>query len=107
MSGPPGNYLLKDWQLLKLTEETLEIGKSSHSFSSSYFDDKEKYDQLTGFCRDFSQRDIKVKIFENNQSSTREKLSSEEGSKEAETEKKSDPPPPVQDILNMFQGEIK
>jgi len=38
--------ILKEWQVLKLTGETLEIESGNQSFSSKYFDDKERYEQL-------------------------------------------------------------
>jgi len=34
----------------------------SHKFSSGYFEEQEKLDQLAGYCRTFFQRDIRVKI---------------------------------------------
>jgi DNA polymerase-3 subunit gamma/tau len=91
--------ILKDWRLQRLTEKTLEIAKGNQSFSSSYFDDPEKYDQLSAYCRDFFKRTIHVKIVNNNQPLSQEK--------ETAQRKYSDLPPPVQDILHIFQGEIK
>jgi len=90
--------ILKDWQLLKLTEETLEIAGGGHSFSSDYFKDKERYDQLSSHCRRFFQRNIRINIITDKQSPSQTKSIS-----------KRNPgyPPPVQDILHMFQGEIK
>jgi DNA polymerase-3 subunit gamma/tau len=96
--------VLKDWQLLELSEQTLEIAKSNQPFSSTYFDDKERYEQLVGLCRDFFQRDIQIKILGNNKA-PKDPVSK---GKTAETASKreSNLPGPVQDILHMFQGEI-
>jgi DNA polymerase-3 subunit gamma/tau len=91
--------ILKDWQLLRLTEKTLEIAKGHQSFSSTYFDDAERYDQLSNYCREFFQRDIFVKITENNQPPPQTSASSDR--------KHPDLPTPIQDILNIFQGEIE
>ena len=99
--------ILKDWQFLKLTEKTLEIAKGEQSFSSGFFDDKERHEQLSSYCRDFFQRDILIKIVANSRPQSQKKLSSTMNHPEPEAAKNADLPPPVQDILHMFQGEIK
>ena len=99
--------ILKDWQVLRLTEEEFEITKGNQSFSSSFFDDQERYDQLSGYCRDFFKRNIKIKIVSNNTSPALKKKSSRTERKRPGAAKYSDIPPPVQDILQVFQGEIK
>jgi len=99
--------VLKGWQFLNLTEETLEIARGNQSFSASYFDDKDRYEQLSSFCRDFFQRDIRIIIVTNNRPASQKKLPSITENPGSEATKHSDLPQPVQDILNMFQGEIK
>ena len=99
--------ILKDWQFLKLTEKTLEIAKGEQTFSSGFFDDKERYDQLSSYCRDFFQRDIQIRVVANSRPLSQTKLSSTVEHPEPDSAKYSDLPPPVQDILHMFQGEIK
>ena len=98
--------ILKDWQLIKLTEKIIEISRSSQSFSSTYFDDPERYKQLEDYCCDFFKTDIRVKIVNNNQHRTLTKSSSEAMHPEPEAKDHSDLPPPVQEIVHMFQGEI-
>ena len=98
--------ILKDWHFQKLTETTLEIAKGNQSFSSTYFEDPEKLKQLSNYCRDFFKRDIKVRIVGNSPPfSQKEPLN---GVKKSRSKAKvpSDLPAPVQDILQMFQGEI-
>lgn len=90
--------ILKDWKILKLTEDTIEIAKGTGSFSSGYFDDKDQFNQLTNYSRDFFQRDIRIKIAAGKQPLLQTKLA---------TKDDSDLPAPVQDILQMFQGKIK
>ena len=90
--------ILKDWQLIKLTEKIIEIARSSQSFSSTYFDDPERYKQLEGYCRDFFKTDIRVKIVNNNQPKPSKNAASQA--------KHLELPPPVQEIVHMFQGEI-
>jgi len=98
--------ILKDWHFQKLNERTLEIAKGSQSFSSNYFEDIDKYNELSNYCRDFFKRNIKVRIVGNSQvhSKTKSSVSTEQRRPEAKI--RSDLPSPVQDILHMFQGEI-
>jgi DNA polymerase-3 subunit gamma/tau len=100
----PMANVLREWHLLSLTEDTLEIARGNNSFSSSYLDEQERLNKFVGYCQIFFKRDLKIKIVDNrennNEKSREEKLPS--------TEKKySDLPRPVQDILQVFQGEIK
>jgi len=90
--------VLKDWKILKLTKNTIEIAKGNQSFSSSYFDNKEQYDQLANYSRDFFQRDIRINITADKQPLLQTNPS---------TKEVPDLPAPVQDILQMFQGKIK
>ena len=96
--------ILKDWQLLKLTDDTLEIAGTNRSFSSGYFDDQGRYDQLKNFCREFFGRSIRIEIPVNHQ------VRAEKGSKvketAADTAKASILPRNVQGVLDLFDGEI-
>jgi DNA polymerase-3 subunit gamma/tau len=92
--------VLKDWQMLRLTEKTLEIAKGNRSFSSSFFDDPERHDKLSKYCRDFFQRNMLVKIVDNNtHASPQQKRSS--------GKRHLDLSPPIKDIVHMFQGEVE
>ena len=100
--------VLKDWEFRDLTTKTLEIAKSNQSFSSSFFDDKDRYAQLSSFCRDFFKRELRINIVTGNrQVSKKNPISNEKQHQASGTEKQSDLPQPVRDILHMFQGEIR
>jgi DNA polymerase-3 subunit gamma/tau len=58
--------VLKDWEFRDLTTKTLEIAKSNQSFSSSFFDDKDRYAQLSSFCRYFFKRELRINIVSGN-----------------------------------------
>jgi DNA polymerase-3 subunit gamma/tau len=90
--------VLKEWEFLDLAGETLKIGRGSQAFSSSYFDDKERLDQLAGYCQDYFQREIQIKITERKSKPSPSKKDPKRGVTAF--------PPPVQDILQIFQGEI-
>lgn len=99
--------VLKDWHFVKLSGNTLEIAKANQSFSSDYFDDKEKSDQLSNYCRDFFKQDIQINIMDNGQQTTPPKHTSEPGSSNQKAAVDTDLPPPVQEILEMFKGDAK
>ncbi len=89
--------VLKDWKVKRLDKDVLEIVRSMQSFSSTYFNDREEYDRLINYCRSFFGRDIQVKIVANNRTPA----------PQMESPEHQDLPPPVQDIMDMFRGEVK
>jgi len=99
--------ILKDWRLSALTEDTLEIERQNESFSSRYFDDPERYNQLMDYCREFFHRDINVTL------STRARTAPVLPKKEVEERvgngrEKPDAtlPRTAQDVLSLFEGQI-
>jgi DNA polymerase-3 subunit gamma/tau len=97
--------MLKDWELIALTDKTVEISKDKRSFSSTYFDDKERFNLLSEYCREFFQRAIRIAIVDNNHTQPKEEIASKVS--QPETAKHPDLPQPVQDVINMFEGEIR
>ncbi|MFH1349364.1 MAG: DNA polymerase III subunit gamma/tau [Pseudomonadota bacterium] len=99
--------VLKDWSLVDLTTDTLKIAKGSNSFSSGYLDDPGRLERLEALCQDFFGRDIKIKIMVNTQGNSI-KIDSRDREKAIEEKKESSGyPTAVQDILQIFEGEIK
>ena len=98
--------ILKEWQVLKLTGETLEIESGNQSFSSKYFDDKERYDQLVNYCREFFRKDLKVKIIVNHHAPARAQKEPKEKVFRREAPEDSKLPQTAQEILNLFEGQI-
>ena len=103
-NGPMAN-ILKEWRILNLSEDTLEIAKGDNSFSSSYLDDPERQNKLANHCREFFKRDLRLRIAENNKS----ERAASPGEKQFKPDEKKYPdlPRPVQDIIQVFQGEIR
>ncbi len=100
--------VLKDWELVSLTASTLEIAKSNQSFSASYFNDKDRYENLNSFCKDFFKRDIRVNIVSSKQPVSKKKMTPDVDPQQSpEDSEHSDLPQPVQDLIHMFQGEIR
>ena len=98
--------VLKEWRFLRLKGRTLEIARGDNPFSSSYLDEPERLNKFIDYCRDFFKSDLKIKIVDD-----KDKDQGIEVPKRKETKDKnkehSDLPQPVQDILQIFQGEIK
>jgi DNA polymerase-3 subunit gamma/tau len=90
--------VLKEWHLHNVTDDSLEIATVNSSFSSSYFDEPDRLNMLTDYCRDFFKRDVKIAIVRNRQKDNKE-IDSVSSS--------PDQPQSVQEILQVFNGEIK
>ena len=102
--------VLKDWRLNKLTEDLMEIENGNHKFSSGYFEEQEKLDQLAGYCRTFFQRDIRVKIKVKPQELKLEKETVSSKHKNISATESVELPPEVRDVaqnvLDLFEGEL-
>ena len=103
--------VLKEWRFVRLRGKTLEIARGDNPFSSSYLDEPERLDKFIDYCREFFKRDLIIKIVDNKKVDNKKKdeiIKAPEG-KDANDKRKehSDLPQPVQDILQIFQGEIK
>jgi DNA polymerase-3 subunit gamma/tau len=105
--GAPVYNVLKNWEFLNLTDGILEIGKATQAFSSDYFDDKERYEQLVSLCREFFQKELRVKIAASSRPLPPNNQPSKKESPGTETQRYPDLPRPVQEVMNMFNGEIK
>jgi len=102
----PMSKVLGEWQFLSLTGNTLELMKSPKSFSAAYFDDSEKLEQLRAYCKQFFGRDIQVRLVGGKKLPETEKRVSPIQAKKTNKGSKKDLPPPVRDIIDIFQGEI-
>jgi DNA polymerase-3 subunit gamma/tau len=92
--------VLKEWPLLHASADAVEIGKGKSTFSSTYFDEPERYRKLGEFCRLFFKKDMQIRLVPYRQE--------EKEDKPIRTETKRAPlPPPIQDVLDIFQGEVK
>ncbi|NIR14531.1 MAG: hypothetical protein GWN86_11560, partial [Desulfobacterales bacterium] len=86
--------------------QTLEIARGDNPFSSSYLDEPERLDKFIEYCREFFKRDLIIKIVDDKKKD--EIINAIEREEAHYKQKKhSDLPQPVQDILQIFQGEIK
>jgi DNA polymerase III subunit gamma/tau len=102
--------VLKDWRLNKLTDDLMEIENGNHKFSSGYFEEQEKLDQLAGYCRTFFKRDIRVKIKVKPQEPNLEKERVSKKKKNISATESFELPPEVRDVaqnvLDLFEGKL-
>ena len=99
--------ILKDWRLLKLTEDALEIDGQTESFSSRYFDDPERYTQLMAHCREFFGREMKITLSAHGRSSPDPpKKTPEKKAVKGQQRKDDTLPRTAQDVLNLFDGHM-
>jgi len=97
--------MLKDWELIELNDDVVKISKDRRSFSSTYFDDQERYQQLSRYCLEFFGRDIQIEIVGNDENAPGEDVLSKKGRPVAVNEPEFDRP--VQEIMNIFEGKIR
>jgi len=90
--------VLREWSLKSFQGDKIEIIRGNSPFSSGYLDDPDRYHSLISYCREYFKRDIVVKI----------------DSRPITDRKKQDKPPrndglprAVQDVLQVFKGEIR
>lgn len=102
----PMSKVLEEWKLARLSKDVLELKKGNRSFSSAYFDDSEKLEQLRAYCGEFFGREVHISLLGDPKSGGHGKISSPAKAKKNDTGPQKGFPPPVQDILDIFQGEI-
>jgi DNA polymerase-3 subunit gamma/tau len=87
--------ILKEWKYYKFSENKIELPYGERSFTGSYFDDPEHYEQLVAYVQDFFKSNFEV-VFKKQGEPKDLKKSSEENSL----------PEPLKDIIDIFEGKI-
>jgi DNA polymerase-3 subunit gamma/tau len=95
----PMANVLEGFPFLEASADFVVIGKSSKPFEATYLDDPERSDKLKAYGLEFFKRDVKIKVSGQNRV--------EENPPPRQAPKDSTHPKEVQDVLNMFQGEIR
>lgn len=85
--------VLKGWELVNISEKVIEIRPDNEEFSSAYFKDKDRYNLLAKYCKEYFGRDLVPKLLISKHNKARKK-------------KKSAVSDAVQEVLNIFQGQI-
>ncbi|RLB19624.1 MAG: DNA polymerase III subunit gamma/tau [Deltaproteobacteria bacterium] len=98
--------VLEEWELKSLSKDSLALKRGNRSFSTAYFDDAEKLDQLRVYCREFFGQDIRISLQGSAKSVSRNKAVDPPKAKKKSVAPQQDFPPPVKDILDVFQGKV-
>ncbi len=100
--------VLKDWSVKSFSGNMLEIVKGGHTFTGSYFDDRENMAQLESLCSKFFNKPISIRILENDNP-----VASSGGNAGRKNEVKNPPVArelekgdPAGDVLRIFQGRV-
>jgi DNA polymerase III subunit gamma/tau len=96
---------LRDWKFKGFAGNSVELLRGESTFSSVYLDDEERMEKLTNYCREFFKREVKIRILGNIAVNKMEAQA--RGKSEAVKPKYADVPRQVQDVLDIFKGEIK
>jgi DNA polymerase-3 subunit gamma/tau len=102
----PMSNVLAEWKIKDFAGNSIELIRGKSAFSSVYLDDEERIGKLTAYCREFFEKDLKIKIV-GNAPVNRTEQPSRVKKDEARQKQYSDMPRPVQDVLKIFNGEIK
>ncbi len=91
--------VLEGFPFLEASAEAVTIGKNPKPFDNTYFDDAERSEKLKTYSFQFFKRKVKISF------------SPQKEKEESRPPKQAPQAPPqpqgVQDVLNMFQGEIR
>ena len=96
--------VLKEWDFLDGSGDTLKIQRGKSSFSATYLDDPDRFERFRNACSQFFGRDLHIVIV-NGQGQEKEKIEVEK--LESHENQQTVVSRPVQVLLDVFQGEIK
>jgi DNA polymerase III subunit gamma/tau len=106
LKNPAMSNGLKEWKCRGFSTGSIELLRGESAFSSAYLDDEERIEKLTNYCRDYFKKDVKIKISGNVAPSRTEQPYAAK-KKEPLKRQYAEVPPQVQDVLDIFKGEIK
>ena len=90
--------VLREWKLKSFKGDTIEIIRGNSPFSSGYLDDPDRLNNLMSYCREYCNRDIHIKI-------TGQRVYN--GNKQEKARRDNDLPKAVQEVIQVFNGEIR
>jgi DNA polymerase-3 subunit gamma/tau len=95
--------VLEGFPFAEASAGTVVIGKSSKPFDNTYFDEPDRSEKLKAYSLQFFKREVKIKF------SAQVTVEENRPPKQAPQEQAQAQPHPqgVQDVLNMFQGEVR
>jgi DNA polymerase III subunit gamma/tau len=100
-NAPMAN-VLRNWQCVGLHPDRIELARGGNGFSATYLDDPDRRGKLEEFCRSYFGRPMEIQV-RNTMSPAPSPM---QGRSQKGERKNEDFPQPVQDILELFKGEI-
>jgi len=97
--------VLHQWRFLGREGETLRIERGQNPFSATYLDEQERMDRFTELAREFFGDGIRVLV--TGEKKPKAKPAAAKPGPSREEDEKTDLPRPVQDVLQLFQGEVR
>ena len=103
--NPPMANVLRNWSFQRMAGGILEIAKGDSSFSSTFLDDPDRLKRLTDYAREFYGREVQIRVVP--ESGAPQAAAPPAEKRNALPERKThDLPGPVQDVLEIFKGEV-
>ncbi|MFP4036655.1 MAG: DNA polymerase III subunit gamma/tau [Desulfobacteraceae bacterium] len=100
--------VLREWRFVESDHENLKIERGGSYFASSYLDDQERLAKLNEYCEEYFGRPITVKVVGEAKRPSQGESAPKAGGRRQEKKKRTrDLPPPVQEVLQVFQGEVR
>ncbi|RJR45450.1 MAG: DNA polymerase III subunit gamma/tau [Desulfobacteraceae bacterium] len=100
--GTPLANVLKNWCLVSLQSDIVELARGGNSFSASYLDEPERKKRLIEYCNEYFGKEMQIRIVAGEKSSPPLKPVEKNGPKAV-----VDLPGPIQDVLEIFKGEVQ
>jgi DNA polymerase III subunit gamma/tau len=101
-NAPMAN-VLRNWQCVGLHPDRIELARGGNNFQATYLDDPERRRKLEEFCRSYFGRNLEIQV----KNQMKHSMSPVPERAEKVERKGEDLPQPVQDILELFKGEIQ
>jgi DNA polymerase-3 subunit gamma/tau len=98
--------VLKEWVFLRASGNTVEIRRGGNPFSATYLDDPERLEKFRQACSQFFRRHLYIKIVDG-EPHPEDKSRESEKKPELPANEQAMASKPIQDVLDVFQGEIK
>lgn len=103
----PMSNVIKSWHLTQVHGDTLEITSTGDPFTSGFFDDPDHLVKLEALAREYFKQPLKIKPVAGAGSKEAAQAAPEREKAVKAHPAKTEFAQPVQDILDLFQGEVK
>lgn len=98
----PFANVLRNWRLVGLQPDLVELAKGDNTFSASYLDDPERKKRLIEYCSEYFGKEMQIRVVAGEKAAPPLQSPGKNGLKTA-----VDLPGPIQDVLEIFKGEIQ